>query len=172
MFLKVFKKKSNQNFINTLLLNRKIAVNDKKIKSIGVLFNAEEFTNTEYFTTFFKELNIQFPNQKFFTFSKETEIEQTQWDTIFTPRDFGWNGNLKNNELQNFTNYEFDVLICYFLKNEPELTQIVAMSKANFKVGISNIDDRLYDLIIDVKPSNFEAFKTELKKYLTILNKL
>ena len=46
------------------------------------------------------------------------------------------------------------------------------MSKANFKVGISNTDERLYDLIIDVKPKQFQLFKTEFVKYLNILNKL
>ena len=44
--------------------------------------------------------------------------------------------------------------------------------KANFKIGLSNTDQRLYDLIIDVKPDQFGVFKEELKKYLTVLNKL
>ena len=90
---------------------------------------------------------------------------------LWTKR-FGWNGKLKNIDLQNFTDTKFDVLICYFLAEENELKQIAAMSMANFKVGISNRDERLYDLIIDVKPKDFEIFKIELKKYLTILNKI
>jgi hypothetical protein len=46
------------------------------------------------------------------------------------------------------------------------------MSMANFKVGISSRDERLYDLIIYVDNKDFKIFKDELKKYLTILNKI
>ena len=40
------------------------------------------------------------------------------------------------------------------------------MSKAKFKVGISNEDDRLHDLIIDVALKDQDTFKVELIKYL------
>jgi len=79
---------------------------------------------------------------------------------------------LKHKDLFYFTETPFDVLICYFLAEDNELKQIAAMSNANFKVGISNEDDRLYDLIIDINTKNFEIFTKELKKYLTILNKI
>ena len=79
---------------------------------------------------------------------------------------------MKHKDLFYFTETPFDVLICYFLAKDNELKQIAAMSNANFKVGISNEDDRLYDLIIDINTKNFEIFTKELKKYLTILNKI
>ena len=53
-----------------------------------------------------------------------------------------------------------------------ELNLVTAQSKANFKIGLSNNDQRQYDLIIDVKPNEFGLFKKELTKYLTVLNKL
>lgn len=172
MILKVLKEKSNQKFINTILSKRDIKVDTKKAQTIGVIFNAEEYTNYQEFSDFFKELNIQSPKQKFLTFSKTNDTQSLTWDNVYTPKDFGWKGKLKNTELQNFTNSNFDVLICYFIANDIELMQIAAMSKANFKVGISNDDERLYDLTISTKTSNFEVFKHEFKKYLTILKKI
>ena len=45
-------------------------------------------------------------------------------------------------------------------------------SKANFKVGISNFDQRLNDFIIDIGAEHVDVFKTELEKYLKGLNKI
>ena len=91
---------------------------------------------------------------------------------LFTPKDFGWNGKIKNVDLQSFVEKDFDALICFYKQNTIELDLITATSNANFKIGISNKDNRLYDFIIDVNPKNFDVFKTELKKYLTVLNKI
>ena len=46
------------------------------------------------------------------------------------------------------------------------------MSKARFKVGISNEDERLHDLIIDVALKDQGTFKVELVKYLKTINKI
>ncbi|GGI58408.1 DUF6913 domain-containing protein [Winogradskyella haliclonae] len=172
MILKAFKEKSNQKYINKTLSNRSVEVSLDKIKSVGVLLNDSEYCNYEDIEAFIDSLGIVSAKRSFYTFSKQNPENHNQWDAVYGPKDFGWNGKLKNIDLQNFTDTKFDVLICYFLAEENELKQIAAMSKANFKVGISNRDERLYDLIIEVKPKDFEIFKLELKKYLTILNKI
>ena len=46
------------------------------------------------------------------------------------------------------------------------------LSKAEFKVGILQTDERINDLIIKTKLKEFDVFKEELFKYLTILNKI
>ena len=172
MILKAFKEKSNQKFINTLLSNRKVEVSDGKMKTVGVLLDDDQYLKKDDFVNFFKDLNLLPSDQKFLIFSKTDSTNYNKWDDVFESKDFGWKGKIKNNDLQNFINYKFDVLISFYTVNEIELNQVTAMSQANFKVGISNYDERLYDLIIDIAPSNFKNFKTEFKKYITILNKL
>lgn len=172
MFLKGLKEKSNQKFVNRTLQNRKVLSSNKPIKSVGVILNESEFVDYELFSSFLESLGVASTKQKIVTFLKTKDFEKNTWDETFTPKDFGWKGNLKNASLKDFTEIKFDVLICYYLANDNELNQIAAMSEANFKVGISNEDRRLYDLIIDVDTKDFSIFKTELKKYLTILNKL
>ena len=49
---------------------------------------------------------------------------------------------------------------------------ITAKSKANFKIGISNKDQRLHDFIINIKSSFIDIFKVELEKYLKGLKKI
>ena len=102
----------------------------------------------------------------------EKKNTDTLWVSYSTPKDFGWNGKIKNVDLQSFVEKDFDALICFYKQNTIELDLITATSNANFKIGISNKDNRLYDFIIDVNPKNFDVFKTELKKYLAVLNKI
>jgi len=59
MFLKVFKDNSNQKYINKLLAARKAAVDSRKISSIGVILNIDEFKDFEAFRTYLKELEIK-----------------------------------------------------------------------------------------------------------------
>ena len=173
MILKAFKEKSNQKFIDRILAERKVSMSVNKIDSVGVLLNNSEFNDHSEIELFLqKEIGIK-PNKcRFITFSENPKAESNLWDTVFTHKHFGWKGALKSQDLIDFTNTKFDVLICYFLASNFELKQIAAMSQAKFKVGISNEDERLYDLIIDLSPNNFDIFKIEFKKYLTVLNKI
>ncbi|MCT4628654.1 hypothetical protein [Winogradskyella sp.] len=172
MILKAFKEKSNQKYINKLLSVRKAIVNNNKIKVVAVLLNADEFNDSEVFRRYFKDLNLISPKHKIVTFVNDNKYEGSQWETYYTPKDFGWKGKINNTDLQLFIDETFDVLISYYKNETPELNLITASSKANLKVGLSRNDERLYDLIIDVNPKDIEIFKKELKKYLNILNKL
>ena len=172
MFFKGFKDKSNQKYVNKLLESRKVAMNSNKIKTFGIILNSEEFQNIEGFNVFFDELGLKSPKHKIISFALDDNTEHSTWEMQFTSKDFGWRGKINNVELQTFIDTEFDILISYYKQDILELKLVTALSKANFKVGISRDDDRLYDLIIDLNPSEIELFKKELIKYLNILNKL
>ena len=172
MILKIFKEKSNQKYINKLLNTRQVAVSNNKISSVGIVLNLSEFSDFESFRLFFKRLDVQQARTKIIAFVEDPKDSNELWDTYFNPKDFGWNGKINNIDLQIFVDTKFDVLISYHKESHLELNLITASSKANFKVGLTNEDERLYDLIIDVKPKEFSIFKDELKKYLTVLNKL
>lgn len=172
MILKAFKEKSNQKYINKLLVARKAAVDSRKISSVGVILNVNEYKDFEAFRTYLKTLGIKTNKTKIIAFVEDEKDQGYHWETYFNPKDFGWKGKINNVELQSFIDTEFDALISFYKEDTVELNSITAQSNANFKIGLSNTDQRLYDLIIDVKPSDFLLFKDELKKYLTVLNKL
>ena len=172
MFLKAFKEKSNRKYINKLLDIPKAAVNNNKVKTIAVLLNANEYDYFESFRQYFKELNLTSPKHKVVTFVNDDKYESSQWETYFSPKDFGWKGKLNNTDLQSFVDEDYDVLISFYKQESLELNLITALSKANFKVGLARNDERLYDLIIDLNPKEIETFKKEFKKYLNILNKI
>jgi hypothetical protein len=172
MILKVFKEKSNQKYINKTLSTRKVAVNDSKVQTIGVILNSEEFSDFEAFRKFFKRLQLKPNETKIITMLQDSLGPNENLDTYFSLQDFGWKGQFKNLDLQTFVDQEFDLLIGYYKTQHIELNMITAASKASFKVGLSNEDQRYYDLIIDCEPTDFSTFIIELNKYLTVLNKI
>ena len=172
MFLKGFKEKSNQKFINKLVDTRVPNLTSKKIESVGIILNTTEFDDFELFRDFFQELKLN-PNKiKIIAFVEDHNLIESSIELLFSEKQIGWQGKIKDNSLQAFLNTNFDMLISYYKNDNLELNLVSALSKANFKVGLSNQDERLYDLILDVKTTNFELFKKELIKYLTILKRL
>lgn len=172
MFLKAFKQKSKQKYINKLLNSRRLEFKQGKIKNVGIILNLKEFDQFEAFLTFFKSLEIQDNKISVLAFVENYKQVNPLWGNYFSSKDFGWKGKLKNIELKNFLDNEFDILISFYKQNVLELNLVTAKSKANFKVGLSGLDDRLYDLILDVDTNDFKLFKSELTKYLTVLNKI
>jgi len=172
MFFKLFKKKSNDKYLNNILNNRKSSVNNNKIKSVGIIINLEEFNDYDSLRNVFTYLGVNENKIKFVAYVTEKDETLTSWDSYFTPLDFGWNGNISNYDINEFIETDFDALISYYDEDIYELNLITAKSKANFKIGISNNDQRLHDFIIDIKSSFIDIFKVELEKYLKGLKKI
>ncbi|OBX26259.1 hypothetical protein LX77_01859 [Gelidibacter algens] len=172
MILEAFKEKSNQKFINKLLNSKNVAISNRKLESVGVIIDASEFSDAEAFKHFFNELGVQLPKIKIIVFVEDEKKTEKLWGNFFSKKDFGWRGAIKHAELKMFLDTEFDALVSFHKNDALELKMAAAVSKANFKIGLSNVDDRLYDFILDVTTKDFDVFKTELKKYLTILNKI
>ncbi len=172
MILKAFREKSNQKFINKVLDSKNTAISANKIESVGVIIDANEFSDAEVFKNFFHDLGIQLPKIQIIVFVEDDKKTERLWGNYFSKKDFGWGGKIKHPELQTFLNTEFDALLGFYKNDTLELKMVTAGSKANFKIGLSGVDDRLFDFIMDVGIKDLEVFKTELKKYLTILKKI
>ncbi|MDO5981190.1 DUF6913 domain-containing protein [Flavivirga spongiicola] len=172
MILKGFKEKSNKKHLNKLLSEREVNITDKKIESLGVILNIDEIDDFKLFRVFADFLKIRDNKLKIIAFSENDKDTLTTWDVCFNPKDFGWKGIIKNVELQTFLDTKYDALVSYYTKDVLELKMMTAKSKAQFKIGIVQSDERLNDLIIKTKMKEFDVFKEETIKYLTILNKI
>lgn len=171
MFLKRFKENSNKKYMNQLLAARKVAVNNNKVSSIGVILNSNEFSDLESFRNFFKQIGINANRTKIISFVDDEKSITNTWDSYFYPKQFGWNGKISNVDLDAFIDTSFDVLISYYTKSNLELDLVTTLTKANLKIGITDQDSRLYDLIIHTKTNNLQLFTKEVVKYLKQLNK-
>lgn len=172
MIFKAFKEKSNQKFLQRRLSSKNPAISNKKIESIGVIIDGAEFSDAEVFKNFFHDLGVQLPKIKIVVFVEDEKKTERLWGNYFSKKDFGWNGTVKHVELKMFLDTEFDALVGFYKNDALELKLATALSKANFKIGLSGVDDNLFDFIMDLEVKDLDVFKTELKKYLTILNKI
>lgn len=172
MILKGFKKNSNKKYLNKLLSERHVNVTDNKIESLGVILSIDEIDDFELFRNLAEYIKVHPNKLKIIAFSENKKDGINSWDNCYNPNDFGWKGTIKNVELASFLKIKFDALISYYAKEDLELKLLTAMSEANFKIGILQTEERLNDLIIKTNLKDFNVFKNELFKYLTILNKI
>ncbi|MFL1012299.1 DUF6913 domain-containing protein [Flavisericum labens] len=172
MILKGFKEKSNKKYLNKLLSERKANVTNNKVVSLGVILNIDEITDFDRFRKLADYIKVRPNRLRIVAYSQDKKENLNSWDQCYNPKDFGWKGVIKNVELQEFLNTEFDALVSYYEKDELELKMMTALSKAKFKIGILQSDERLNDLIIKTNLKEFNLFKEEIFKYLNILKKI
>lgn len=169
MFLRGFKEKSNQKFINKLLSQSSSVQSLSELRTVGVLLNYEEFDDFEAFRKLFIELGLTSPKCRVAAFIKNEKQITNTWNTYFIPNNIGWKGKILSVDLESFIKEDFDVLIGYYVTKHVDINLISALSNAKFKIGLKGTDQRLFDLIINVDANEFNVFKNELKKYLKIL---
>ena len=172
MFLKLFRKRSNQKYINKILNSKRSKISEKKIRSVGIILSLEEFKDYDKIREIFTDFGINENRIKFITYLSDKDFQLNHWDDYFSPEDFGWSGNITNIALNEFIDFKHDVLISYYRLDNTDLNLVTAKSKANFKIGVSNFDQRLNDFIIDIGTEHVNVFRNELEKYLKGLNKI
>jgi len=164
---KSFKKKIDKN-----LVNRDMSQRNTTLKTLGYLINEDLFQDFELLYQFSSDLGLQRKDVKIYTFKEVKKKIPTLRQNQINNKHFSWNGEILNQNAIEFLDFPFDVLIGYYFEKNEFLDIMMSRSKAKFKVGFSSSDKRLLDLIINVDPLNFERFKKELKKYLSVLKKI
>ena len=170
--LKIIKEKTLQKRTLKNVNKRNVSDRNSVLKTIGLLMDEkfyEDFKILDEYADFFK---VKAKNISILTYKAKLLKNTVQETNQITNRDFGWKGDLHNPQAQNFLNQDFDMLIGVYAEKNSYLDWMISQSKAKFKVGFKNADEKLFDLIIQVSPSEKEIFITELKKYLIVLNKL
>lgn len=172
MILRRFKEKSNRKYISKCLKNRVVRPDSAVVKKIGVLVVNNEFSSLEWIVSLAKALKVNQNNLKMLSLYNIDEGETSVFTNTFSEKDLGWKGQFKSQEVKDFLNEDFDLLINFYEAKILPMQVVAAASKAKLKVGISNADQSINDLIIDTPIKDKSVFKTELIKYLNILNKI
>jgi hypothetical protein len=170
--LEKLKKRSIKKRIERYVALRDTSGRNTSLQTLGVLVDEGLIPDLYLFEDLPASLGVH-PNKfRLFSFlevkKKLPSIRQNQINN----KDFSFKGQVKNNNALEFVEFPFDVLIGYYRGKNVFLDQLMAMSKARFKVGFKGGDPRLFDLILEQPPEDFKLFKRELKKYLQILNKI
>jgi hypothetical protein len=144
-------------------------VSQKEIKTVAIITTDEISNWVNLKEEVEKLLNIR--NVKIYSFRAHKKNQEVSFKH-FSEIDFSWNGNISQPNFKNFIDEPFDLLIGYFNKKNWYLENAVLRSNATFKVGISKVNQQLYDIEIAEVPIKTDTFLSELKKYLKILKKI
>ncbi len=154
------------------LRDRDVSERNTPLKYLGFLVDESFFDDFEKLYEFGTELGLQRKDVKVFTFIETSRKIPTLRDNQISNKEFTWRGEIHNQSAKEFLDFSFDVLIGLYKGKHEFLEAMVASSKAKFKLGFNGDDERLYDLLLAVDPTNFDTVKTEVKKYLKIFNKI
>jgi acetolactate synthase small subunit len=144
-------------------------VSQKEIKTVAILTTDEISNWVNVKEEVEKLFNIR--NAKIYSFRPHKKNQEISYKH-FSEIDFSWSGDISQPNFKNFIDEPFDLLIGYFSTKNWYLENAVLRSSATFKVGISNVNQQLYDIEIAEVPMKTDAFLSELKKYLKILKKI
>ncbi|AUC76043.1 DUF6913 domain-containing protein [Olleya sp. Bg11-27] len=172
MILKGFKEKSNKKYIIKCTKSRVLVPSSTVVKTIGVLVDSQQFSDLEWINQLAKSLKVNANNLKILSLFNNEKKEIALFGNTFSEKDLGWRGALKSQTAKDFIAINFDLLINLYETDALALQLVTAATKAQFKVGIYNARQDINDLIIETKLEDKSIFKTELIKYLNILNKI
>ncbi|SDX14529.1 DUF6913 domain-containing protein [Aequorivita viscosa] len=154
------------------LLQRDVSQRNTSLKYMGFLIDETFFNDFEKLFKFGTELGLQRKDIKQFTFLETKKKVPSLRENQISNKEFNWKGEIQNEEAKEFLNFPFDAIIGLYKGKHDYLDAMMAQSKAKFKIGFNNADDRLYDLLLTIDLKNPETFKSEVGKYLKILKKI
>jgi hypothetical protein len=171
--LKKVKHNSLRKHTDNNLDNRDVSQRNTPLKHLGFLVDETVFDDFEKLYEFGRvALGLQRKDIKIFTFVETRRKIPSLRQNQITNKEFTWRGEIHNQNAMEFLDFSFDVLIGFYKGKHEYMDAMVAQSKSKFKIGFNDADARLFDLLLAVDLDNFEAFKSEVEKYLRILKKI
>jgi len=171
MFLKGIKRKSAQKYITKAL---KANVNNQggKIKNLAVLVDATIYPDFPFFNELAEVFGIPKESIEVLYYHCDKKVAEQFSGDVFTDAELGFNAALKNECITGFVNKEYDALLNFYNEDNLMLNLVSVKSKAKFKFGFSGVKEGLNDFSVATELNNISVFTFELKKYLSILNKI
>ncbi|WP_375324705.1 hypothetical protein [Flagellimonas sp. GZD32] len=168
-----FKVKSGQKYLKEELDKpSKPVAREKGISSVGCIVDVDNFQNAEAFYELIEEFSLR-PNAiKIIGYKREYDKNSPYAIQIFSDKDLGWKGQIENGYVLEFLGREYDMLVNYYEEDSLMMKLLSVQSSARLKVGLGSQDPKLNDLILNTPLNDFKLFKSELKKYLKVLNEI
>ena len=172
MFLNYLKNFFTQKIIKKSIANVKHVALDKKMQTVGIIFDESYFYEKDALVQELVKNGIQESDVKVLVFKDKIKKKETFDYPTFCHKDLSWTATFDKSEVKDFTAQKFDLLINYYDTEKSALLLASDQSKAIFKVGFSSVDKKLNHFMIDTNAENYEVFIEELFRYLKILNKI
>lgn len=177
MFLKgikdKFKYKSGLKYLKQELKGPQDTVERSRgITSVGVIVDLDKFDKSELFFELVDDYKLRPNAVKIIGYKSYYDKNSPYATPVFSDKDLGWNGDIENSYALEFLSREYDLLINYYTEANLMLQLMTIKTKARINVGFSEVDKDYNDIILQSPHTDFATFKSELKKYLTVLNEI
>jgi hypothetical protein len=146
-------------------------------KRIGILYTVDEVLDYEWVASFVSQLQGEQKEVKALGFVKNKNLVQRFLPKIsydfFSKRDLTWFYKPIHQQVKDFIDKEFDLLIDLSMHDSFPLKYISGVSNALCRVGkFSEENTDYFDFMIDVKPSmTSDDYLGNIRHYLTVINK-
>nr|WP_313790289.1 hypothetical protein [Allomuricauda pacifica] len=145
---------------------------DQGITRVGCIVDLDNFVDGERFYELIDDFSLR-PNAiKIIGYKRDFDNTSPYAIQIFSDKDLGWKGDIENGYVLEFLGREYDLLINYYEDDNLMLKLLSIRTPARLKVGFSALDPKFNDLILNTPFKDFNLFKSELKKYLKVLNEI
>jgi hypothetical protein len=172
MFYTIIKNFFLKKNVTKRLLKQKNQLVQKKIASVGLLVDESYFSNTEALVDQIVLQGIDKEQIKILVYKDKIKSKEIIASPFLSLKNISFTGEINKNEVIDFLETPFDLLINYYDVNKYALLLLSVQSKANFKVGFDTVDKRVNHFILKMLVDQYELFTSELFKYLKILNKI
>ena len=174
MFLNILKKFKVRKFLKKQHAQQR-KLNPGKtnvLSSMACIVHIDEFEHVEKLSSLAEELNIPGGQFHIMAYTKNPGKYKDIKYPLVSLNDFNWKLRAKRDHTKTFLSKEYDVLINYFTKKQLPLLLLSSLTQAGIRVGFKALDYHYNDIIFEIDPHDDVLFKSELLKYLTILNKI
>lgn len=168
-----FKVKSGLKFLQEELEKPSVSVSrGHGVTSIACIVDVDRFPNAESFYELIQELSLRPNAVKIIGYKREYDKNSPYAIPMFSDKDLGWKGEIENGYVLEFLGREYDLLINYYTDDNLMMKLLSVKTAARIRVGFAEVDAKLNDLILHTPFQDFKVFKTELHKYLKVLNEV
>lgn len=172
MFLRLIKDFLIKKSVKKSLINYKADVIADKIQTVGLLIDESYFAKEGELINELVAGGMAETEIEVLIYKDRIKKKEIFGNPFFSRTDVSFAAEFRKQEVNDFIQRPFDILISYYDVEKPILKLVTLRSKARFKVGFSSIDKRLNSFMITTVAEKHGEFVTELFKYLKILNKL
>ncbi|MEO9893067.1 hypothetical protein [Aurantibacter sp.] len=168
-----FKHRSAEKFLKEELSKPMPAVQRTQgITSLACIVDLDNFDDANLFYEFVEDYKLR-PNAVKIIGYKNFYDKNSPYSTpVFSDKDLGWNGDIENSYVHEFLSREYDLLVNYYNRESLMIQLMSVKTKARVRVGFKEVDQIYNDIILDSPLKEFKIFKSELKKYLGVLNEI
>ncbi|SDL04207.1 hypothetical protein SAMN04488034_10281 [Salinimicrobium catena] len=153
-------------------IKRSLAGEEKQSQRIGVILDRDDEDLKEKFLKLKTDLGLRDPDFQMVVCKDEGQKGDVFQGLVFTRKDLGWNGKIRNGEITGFARQKMDVLISYTEADNKLAALLVSVANAGLKVGREEglSSAGLFNMLISTGFEEVDVFIAELKRYLKILN--